>query len=306
MKKKIINVLKAPNQWGEGVIPSGIGDFVIGCINLYELALAENWDIKIDISQTPLADLIIQNQEIFQTSLADEVVNAPVFKNPKKENILEAIKSSFEIQGLENFYLHTNYGFKRRNNLPAALKEWGKKFYCFNDEVSRMAEKITGSGDYSVLVIRCGDYFFQKESSNLVDEKNAPRHIINMIERYLPELHGKKVFIMCDFDDLKIFLSNKYNFSVMPHKASHGASGSMQSVAIDLAILKNSQQNIHINAWAPWWSGFSHYTSLIHSIPTINIYSEKSNYKYLESIDGYTKTSLGSNGEVEITNLRLI
>jgi hypothetical protein len=39
--------------------------------------------------------------------------------------------------------------------------------------------------------------------------------------------------------------------------------------------LKNSRFNYHINAWVGWWSGFSHYTSLIFNIPSMNFRAPK-------------------------------
>ena len=51
----------------------------------------------------------------------------------------------------------------------------------------------------------------------------------------------------------------------------HGGFGNVEPVVRDLDLLKHSCFNYHINAWQTWWSGFSHYTSLIFEIPYLNI-----------------------------------
>jgi hypothetical protein len=41
-------------------------------------------------------------------------------------------------------------------------------------------------------------------------------------------------------------------------------------VAVDMCLLRHSKANHHINAWASWWSGFSHYTSILSGVGGLN------------------------------------
>ena len=47
--------------------------------------------------------------------------------------------------------------------------------------------------------------------------------------------------------------------------------GNVGPVVRDLDLLRHSSVNFHINAGQAWWSGFSHYTSLIFDVPYLNI-----------------------------------
>ena len=58
--------------------------------------------------------------------------------------------------------------------------------------------------------------------------------------------------------------------AMLPHRSQHGAFGTVLPVAMDLCMLKRSRFNYHINVWSDWWSGFSHYTSMIFKIPSMN------------------------------------
>ena len=40
---------------------------------------------------------------------------------------------------------------------------------------------------------------------------------------------------------------------------------------LDVELLKRANHIYHINLWQTWWSGFSHYTSLIFDVPETNV-----------------------------------
>ena len=70
-------------------------------------------------------------------------------------------------------------------------------------------------------------------------------------------------------------LAERHRLTVLEHEPGHGARGDERAVALDLCLLKGSRHNVHINAWADWWSGFSHYTSMIFQIPSTNFRSPR-------------------------------
>ena len=79
--------------------------------------------------------------------------------------------------------------------------------------------------------------------------------------------------VTSDCHELKLELARRYGMIALPHRSQHGAFGNALPVAIDLNMLKNSRFNYHINCRADWWSGFSHYTSMIFRVPSMNFRS---------------------------------
>lgn len=262
--KKIVHVYKGPGQWSQS--PPGIGDFVRGTCHLFELLEGTGAELRIDISQTEFSKLIRQDPAAFQTSPTERIVAAEewfVDSDRVRNRVAEFLRSSDE-----ELYLSTNLGAWERPKLGAGAREFAKKFYAFTDEVERRtAEFITG--EYVALSIRCGDKFYCKEGEHTDSDLN--RQVFAVIEReVLPGRKGRPLVVMSDCYPLKCELVKRYGLITSPFASQHGAFGNVLPVAVDLNVLKNSRCNYHINAWQSWWSGFSHYTSLVFGIPSVN------------------------------------
>ncbi len=262
--KRIVHVYKGPGQWHRS--PPGIGDFVRGTCHLFEPLQGTGADIRIDISQTDFSSLIQQDPAFFQTSEPAKIAAAAecfVDADRAQERITEFLRSSDE-----EFFLSTNLGAWGRTKLDTPTREFAKHFYRFTPEVERLTAEFA-KGDYAALSIRCGDKFYGKEGEHTDTTLN--RRVFTLIEKdVLCELRGRPLVVMSDCHPLKLELVRRYGMLASPYVSQHGAFGNVLPVAIDLNVLKHSRCNYHINAWQSWWSGFSHYTSLVFAIPSVN------------------------------------
>jgi hypothetical protein len=82
---------------------------------------------------------------------------------------------------------------------------------------------------------------------------------------------------MGDSFELSRELVKEFGFLWTGNRPKHGGfdqnldtDPTLDALAVDLCLLRDSHHNFHINAWRPWWSGFSHYTSRIFEIPSTN------------------------------------
>ena len=117
------------------------------------------------------------------------------------------------------------------------------------------------------MSIRCGDNFYSNQNDLLINNLD---NLFKIIETEIIPNSKHPLIITSDCYELKVMLAEKYKFIYLGHRSEHGAFGGANSVVKDLEILKRSKFNYHINNWATWWSGFSHYTSLIFDIPSMN------------------------------------
>lgn len=262
--KRVIQTYKAPQQWGVG--PPGLGDFVRGACHLVEKLQGSGIELRIDISQTGFADLIEWDEAVFHRGPEDRVGMAEEYfvDHVALHNRLVAFLHSDETE----LYVCTNLGAWSRPALPAHVIDFIRGFYRFTDEIEEMNRQALNLAEYEVLSIRCGDTFYNDAAAMVQDDK-LPL-IFSLIEqRILPRTQSPLV-VTSDCYELKCELARRYGMRIMPHRSQHGAYGNALPVALDLCMLKNSRFNYHINSWATWWSGFSHYTSIIFGIPSMN------------------------------------
>lgn len=262
--KRIVHVYKGPGQWHRS--PPGIGDFVRGTCHLFERLQGTGADLRVDISQTEFARLIRQDPAFFQASAPEKITAAAecfVDADRVQDRIADFLRSPDE-----EFFLSTNLGAWDRAKLEAPTREFAKAFYRFTPEVEeRTAEFV--KGEYAALSIRCGDKFYGKEGEHT--DTGLNRRVFELIEKeVLSGLRGRPLVVMSDCYPLKRELVRRYGLITSPYASQHGAFGNVLPVAVDLNVLKNSRCNYHINAWQSWWSGFSHYTSLVFGIPSVN------------------------------------
>ncbi|MBW4473044.1 MAG: hypothetical protein KME45_22095 [Stenomitos rutilans HA7619-LM2] len=267
--KKIIQTYKAGKQWQHN--PPGLGDFIRGTCHLFERLEATGCELRVDVSQTDFSTLIEFDPSFFHLGEAHNIATAQEFFETHEHQEMYAQVDRFLNSQEEELYLCTNLGDWNRTSLPAATRAFAKKFYCFNESVTRsIAEKLT-KPEYEVLSIRAGDQFIGK-ADGAVDDALKQR-VFQIIEKKILPRSTFPIVVMSDSYELKCELADRYHCIMFSHVPQHGAYGNALPVAIDMQLLQHSEFNYHINAWQPWWSGFSHYTSLIFLIPSINFRS---------------------------------
>ena len=269
--KILIQTFKAPHQWINS--PPGLGDFVRGACNLYEMLQGSGIELRIDVSQTGFVSLIEQDNSIFHVGEEERIAQAEEFfvDHVALRNRLLAFLHSNESE----LYICTNVGAWNRLTLPEVTREYIKKFYRFNDEVERLNAQGLQKTEYEVLSVRCGDRFYSDDarlcSNPTVNTHNDVLPLIrSIIEKHILPRAQLPLVITSDGHELKCELAERYGMLMLPHRSQHGAFGNTLPVAMDMCMLKNSKFNYHINSWATWWSGFSHYTSIIFQIPSMN------------------------------------
>lgn len=263
--KRVIQTYKAPHQWIES--PPGLGDFVRGACHLFEILQRLGIELRIDVSQTEFAGLITQDESIFHTGEKSRVASAEEFFEDQDDLMLQERLMTFLRSADTEFYVSANLGAWNRLTLPDATREFAGKFYHFTDEVERDIALAVPSS-YEVLSVRCGDHCYNDPTARVSVEAELLIHSI--IEQHVLPRRQAPVVVTSDCHALKLDLARRYDLATLPHHSQHGAFGNVRPVALDLCLLKHSRFNYHINVWADWWSGFSHYTSLIFGIPSMN------------------------------------
>ena len=264
--KKIIQVYKGDRQWGSDG-PPGFGDFVRGAGHLYELVGSlDDVRLMIDVVQSEYKNVIAQDPLMFNAGSAEQITNATTYY--RDHNALLQKLQEFLQSNEAELYISTNYGAWNRPALPEFVRGYLQKMYCFVPEIEKTSADLVGEENYAVLSLRCGDNFFSNQMGGA--SINPAGKVIELIEQHILPHATYPIFVMSDFYELKCYLSKRYGFRVAPTRSQHGAFGGASAVATDLCILKRSQFNYHINVWANWWSGFSHYTSIIFNIPSMN------------------------------------
>lgn len=264
--KRLIQVYKGVDQWGS-VGPPGFGDFIRGICHLYEL-LENQPDMKlyVDFSQSEFGKYLSSGSDVLSNGDQQRIIDAPTYfvDHPALHERLKDFINSDE----QELYLSTNVGDWNRTLLPNSVKEFAKQFYQFDPAIEQEVATAIGAKDYAVLSIRCGDHFFQPGQNHQLSE--IPAKLSEIIENAILKESNIPILVTSDHYELKVMLAEKYGFLLLDHKSEHGAYGNVLPVIKDLCALKNSSKNYYINTWTTWWSGFSHYTSIIFDIPSVN------------------------------------
>lgn len=262
---RVIQTYKGPGQWLDS--PPGLGDFVRGTCHLFEFLQPLGVELKIDVSQTEFSRLIEPDASFFHTGEKSLVAGAEEYFEDHHHAPLRERLTAFARSGEAELYLSTNLGAWDRLTLPDATREFARKLYRFTDDVERELASAM-PGPYEVLSVRCGDHCYHDRSVRV--SPSTERRIDSIIERHVLPRRQFPMVVTSDCHTLKLDLAHRYGLAMLPHQSQHGAFGNARPVALDLCLLKHSRGNFHINAWADWWSGFSHYTSMIFRIPSVN------------------------------------
>lgn len=263
-QKLLIQTFKPPQGWQNR--SPGIGDFIRGLCFLHERFEGTHVSVRVDIGQTEFGSCIVDDPALFVRGDLQQVNNAEELLFHKELSIarLDQFAQSDERQ----LFITTDLGLWNRQTLSESTRNFVKPFFRFHDWIEDDVRKAVPVPDYEVLSIRAGDFFWNDPKTQMLDQ---PKHeIFSMIEKSILPRSKYPLAVTTECFPLRIELMERYGFLGMMHHSQHGAMGNGHLVAKDLCLLKNSRCNYHINAWASWWSGFSHYTSLIHKIPSLN------------------------------------
>jgi hypothetical protein len=262
--KRVVHVYKGQGQWLQS--PPGLGDFVRGTCHLFERLEGTGAELRVDLSQTEFAPLIENDPAFFQTGEPSRIAGAEEWFLATDD--VGARIDRFLRSSETELYLCTNLGAWDRTKLGDRTREFVKKFYRFTAPVTEATAGFV-QGNYAALSLRCGDKFYGEKGEATDPAMN--RRLFGLIEKeILPRLGQSPLVVMSDCHPLKCELVRRYGFLASPYASQHGAFGNVLPVAVDLNVLKHSRCNYHINAWQSWWSGFSHYTSLVFGLPSVN------------------------------------
>lgn len=257
--KRIVQAFKRPEDWEHGT--PGIGDFIRGTIHLYELGRKFDIDVKVDISGSLLDPHINYDDAMFIRGGDKQSTNAE--EHFQDHAALVERLWEFSRSGDDELYLSTNLGRWSRTNLPSDIAEFAKKFFSFRNSVTDPINSWLPDSDIRVLHVRCGDRFFHAD-------RRLPRlqraALAKIIEDNI-DLDGPPVVVISDSVWLKTYLVRKYSFIKSPATPNHVTGSDVLSTLMDLEILKRSIATYHVSIWHQWWSGYSHYTSLIFDTP---------------------------------------
>ncbi|MEY4093429.1 MAG: hypothetical protein RLZZ53_628 [Acidobacteriota bacterium] len=264
MTKLVAQTFKAPGQW-QGP-PPGLGDFIRGACHLFEHLEGTGVEFRLDVSQSGFAGLIKQDPAVFHAGAPDAIASAG--EHFEDDAVLLRELDALARAGEGVLHVCSNMGAWHRRQLPEHTRNFVSRFYAFVPEIEDAVTQATGGRDYRVLSVRCGDRFFDEPSARV--DAATESTVCRIIERHVLPGNHAPVVVISDCDTLRESLRARYGFTAMPYRSRHGANGGADAVAHDLCLLKRSSANVHINAWSDWWSGFSHYTSMLFSVPSVN------------------------------------
>lgn len=264
--KTLVQCYKGAGQWINS--PPGLGDFIRGTSHLHELLANSGVELRIDMSQSGFDQQFVP--DVALSFRGDPVRIAQAEEYFEDHAALVARIQAFLQSGETALYVCTNLGAWNRTTLPAATVAFMRQFLQFQPHVHMAVDQAIPVTQFEVLSIRCGDAFY--------DAGQTPSHVHFMAQaqrlletEILPRISHPLV-LTSDSYELKCALAQRYGLLFLPHRSQHGAfNQTTLPVAIDLCLLSRSRFNYHINLWATWWSGFSHYTSVIFAIPSLNL-----------------------------------
>jgi hypothetical protein len=263
--KQLVQCYKHPSQWLNS--PPGLGDFIRGTCHLYELSQTCGFELIVDMHQSGFSRYFQPDSTLVNTHPAQHVATAAEYF-VDHDSLLRDLMMF--LQGNSHrLYMTTNLGAWNRPTLPPTTKLYMRRLLRFQPIMFKQITQLIALNDYNVISIRCGDGFYDRPNQSI--PANYLTLVLDLIQKQVLPIATQPIVITSDSFELKQFLARRFGFKVLPHRSEHGAfNDNIEPVALDLCLLAHSKFNFHINLWAAWWSGFSHFTSLIHDIPSVN------------------------------------
>jgi hypothetical protein len=267
--KRVVQAYKGAGQWHGA--PPGIGDFVRGACHLFERLAGSGVEFRLDVSQSGFASLIEHDEAIFHRGDAAAIARAG--EHFEDDRLFERDLAAFLASDDDLLYVSSNMGAWNRVALPGATRAFMRQFYRFTADIEQPLRAAVAVDEFEVLSIRCGDQFFEDPTA-MVSEDMA-EVVERVLQRHVLPHRRFPLVIISDSYALKMALAGRYDLIALDERSQHGAFGDARAVAKDLSLLKRSRFNYHINLWADWWSGFSHYTSRVFRIAEMNFRSPR-------------------------------
>jgi len=271
----------------------GLGDFLRGSFYLMQLSRILNVDFKIDISNHPISEFIINNgknadinyQNIefvlgFNRPEMSYLINPPnntYFDiNFANKIIRELNKSRSKHVGLftNAFPIYYNFLDYGRNLIKSQLMPNKKMTDYIDKAFSNLQLKPNA---YAVIHIRTGDEYLSTDKGKSSPCTNQILNVINKINN-----PGKKYLILSDNNALKLILKKTPNFYVHIHNIEHLGgeinynknSDGIQNTLLEFYLMSYSNSILLLTTY-DHISGFSKYCSEIYNIPFKNIHIKK-------------------------------
>ena len=275
----------------------GLGDFLRGSFYLMQLSRILNMDFKIDISNHPMSEFIINNGKSLDINynnikflighnrpeLLPYSINPPnnMCFDVKFANIVikELNKTRAKSVGLFTnafpiYYIFSDYGrdFIKSQLMPNKLM----KNYIDNTFNSLQLKPNT----YAVIHIRAGDEYLSSKQSTKPPFAHKIVNIINKLKN-----PAKKYLILSDNHALKLILKDTPNFYVYMHDNIEHLGGEINPSNKSVDGTKNALLEFYLMSYSnsilglsvyDHISGFSRYCSEIYKIPFRNIVIKKS------------------------------
>jgi len=267
----------------------GLGDLLRGSFYLMQLSRILNVDFKIDVSNHPISEFIINNGKSLDINYkkvefiigmnrqdSSYLINPPnntyFDVNFANKIIKELNKSRAKSVGLFTnafpiYYNFLNYG---RNFIKSQLMP-NKTMTDYIDEAFRNLKLKPNT--YAVIHIRTGDEYL---STNKEKSHPCTNQIINTINKI--NNPAKKYLILSDNNALKSMLKNVSNFYVHIHNIEHlggevnynKSTDGIKNTLLEFYLMSYSNSILSLSSYTHI-SGFSRYCSEVYNIPFRNI-----------------------------------
>ncbi len=262
--RRVIQTFKPSHEWHNS--PPGLGDFIRGACHLHAILNQTGVELRVDMSRTGFAGLIVQDPGLFVAGDPERIAQAEEFFSD--HTAMRHRLQAFVLSGETELYICTNAGAWNCMQLPERTHEAMQAFYRFTPHVENALAQALPVQDYEVLSIRCGDRFYGVDGR---PDEGMFQTLCRLVEHDVLPATRHPLVITSDCHQLKLDLAARYGLLMLSHRSRHGAfDDQVTPVAVDMCLLRHSKANHHINAWARWWSGFSHYTSMLAGVGGLN------------------------------------
>jgi hypothetical protein len=277
--KKIVNVYQLEYKNSQSM---GIGDYLRGCICLFQICKFIGVDFDMDFTNHPISKYFHLIEKREDETIDYKEVNKYedsnfIYENGfKKKSIhfLLGFLNFLKSYNSENVYLFCNsfpihdIGFESREFIKSRLKP---KEELLDKICNVMNHLHLIKGNYGVIHIRCGDeYLFD---NNKQFDTNKINQLLNTIKKSIQP--RKKYLILSDNNNIKFILAKYFlNIVFKINKIAHLACPSEQDESIletlvDFFLITNSNYVLSFSPY-PWGSGFSHLPCILFNIPYYN------------------------------------
>ena len=272
----------------------GFGDVLRGSFCLMQLSRMLNVDFKLDISNHPMSEFIINDGKSVDINYNNitfimghnrpeappYIVNPPnnIYIDIDFANkiIRELNKSTAKSVGLfiHAFPIYYNFLEYGRNYIKSQLMP-NKTMTDYIDITLNSLQLEPNT--YAVIHIRTGDEYLSSKRKSPSPHANRILNAINRINN-----PTKKYLILSDNNALKLILKKKSNFYVYIHDIEHlggevnynKSSDGIKNTLLEFYLMSYSNSILSLSIY-DHVSGFSKYCSEIYNIPFKNIYIKK-------------------------------